>query len=81
MMNEQFENYVLDLGVLVKEKALEAKTTKDKSSCEKDDDYHLGYLMAFYEIVSLMQQQAAVFDIDLAQLGLEDIDPESELLQ
>ena len=80
-MNEQFENYVLDLGVLVKEKALEAKATKDESVCRKDSDYHLGYLMAFYEIVSLMQQQAAVFDINLVQVGLDNIDPELDLLQ
>ena len=81
MMNEQFENYVLDLGVLVKEKSLDAKTTKDESSCEKDSDYYLGYLMAFYEIISLMQQQAIAFDINLVQIGLEDIDPELEFLQ
>ena len=37
-------------------------------------------LMAFHEVVSLMQQQAASFGLDLADVALDDIDPERDLL-
>ncbi|MCU7556015.1 hypothetical protein OCL06_15600 [Alteromonas sp. ASW11-19] len=79
MTNEKFKNYVYDLGVILKEKALDAKVEKDKSAGAKDTDYNLGYLMAYYEVVSLMQQQANSFEIELSEIGLDDIDPELEL--
>jgi len=78
--NEEFKNYVYDLGLLLKEKALEAKAAKNESRGGDNYDYYLGYLMAFHEIVSMMQQQAEAFDIALNDIGLGDIDPELELL-
>jgi len=36
--------------------------------------------MAYYEVISLMKQQAIVFDINQEELGLDDIDPELHLL-
>ncbi|MDR6965606.1 hypothetical protein [Shewanella putrefaciens] len=80
MANEKYKNYVYDLGMLLKEKALEAKATKDRAVNGDITDYDLGYLMALHELVSLMQQQAEVFDIELDNIGLGDIDPELDLL-
>ncbi len=80
MTNKQFENYVYDLGVILKRKALEAKAAKDRSIDDNSTGYNLGYLMAFHEVVSLMQQQAEAFDIEINDIGLGDIDPELELL-
>lgn len=73
-------NYLLDLGQLIKEKAFEAKKNRDTSIGTTDYDYALGHLMAFHEIVSLMQQQAEVFGIPLSKIGLENIDPDKDLL-
>jgi hypothetical protein len=73
------ELYTLDLCALLKEKARQAKADSQAASSE-NKEYLLGRLMAFHEIISLMQQQAEVFGIPLAQLGLHDIDPERDLL-
>lgn len=41
---------------------------------------HLGRLMAYHEVISLMQQQARAFGVPLENLNLNDIDPERGLL-
>ncbi len=71
--------YLHDLSVLLKEEALTArKELKEASGDEKL--YAQGQLMAFYRVISLMQQQAKAFDIDLKILALDDIDPDRDLL-
>ena len=79
MKDDKFKNYIYDLGKMLKEKAREAKRDKDTSS-NGDDNYKIGYLMAFHEVIDLMKQQAVVFKIEQKEIGLEDIDAESELL-
>jgi hypothetical protein len=71
-----FRHYVKDLGHLLKERALEAKLHAQGSS----DLYDRGLLMAFYEVVSLMQSQASAFGIEFDDVGLADIHPDSDLL-
>ncbi len=73
------ELYTQDLCALLKEMARRAKAESLTASA-KDKEYTLGRLMAFHEVISLMQQQAEAFGIPLAQLGLEDIHPERDLL-
>ncbi|SHE59231.1 hypothetical protein SAMN02745148_00733 [Modicisalibacter ilicicola DSM 19980] len=80
MSDEIFKNYVYDLGVLIKESAELAKAEKDASQETNADTYKLGYLMALHDVVSLMKEQADVFGIEQCLIGLDDIDPESELL-
>ena len=80
MTNDKYANYVYDLGVLLKEKARDAKVDKDSAVDTDDFDYKLCYLMAFHDVISVLKQQADVFDIDQVELGLKDIEPESELL-
>ena len=76
MSNLQFALYTQDLGNLVREKAVAAKLAVelDKS------DYNVGHLMAWHEIVSLMQSQAPLFGISLSEMGLANLDPDRELL-
>lgn len=71
--------YTQDLCTLLKEKARQAKADSQAAS-SKDKEYMLGRLMALHEVISLMQQQAAAFEIPLTHLGLHDIDPERDLL-
>jgi hypothetical protein len=80
MDKSKYENYLLDLSVLLKEKALEAKQAKDTFSGHEARDYDLGRLMAYHEVISLMQQQAIIFGISLNEIGLEGFDPEKKLL-
>ncbi len=80
MSNDKFKNYLYDLGLLLKEKAQAAKNEKDNPHNQKDNDYNIGYLMAFHEVIDLMKQQADVFDIKQDDIGLADIDAERDLL-
>ncbi len=80
MTNDKYKNYFYDLGMLIKEKAIEAKTDKDLAIDTNDYDYKVGFLMAYNEIVSIMKQQADTFGIDQKDLSLNDICPEMELL-
>ena len=69
-------NYLKDLGQLIKEKAVEAK----KNSQASRDPYNIGFLMAFHEVISLMQSQAVAFGLPLDKIGLSDINSEMDLL-
>jgi hypothetical protein len=80
MTNETTANYLRDLGDLVKRSALGARAERDAASAEADRAFESGRLTAYYEVVSLMQQQAVAFGIELGELALDDIDPERDLL-
>ncbi len=71
--------YLRDLSILLKEKALQARSERDAASGH-EREYALGRLMALHEVISLMQQQAEAFGIDVDELGLSDINPEKDLL-
>lgn len=71
-----FRNYLGDLGVLVRELAIEAKQDVER----KDSDFSAGYLAGFHRVVSLMQQQAEAFGIPLDEIGLDGIDADEDLV-
>jgi hypothetical protein len=72
--------YLRDLGFLLKEMALEAKSARDAAKGTEGSDYAEGKLMAFYAVISLMRQQATAFGIEASALNLHDVDPERDLL-
>lgn len=74
------DNYLLDLGQLLKEHALAAKQQETGARGTEDHQFQLGRLTAYYEIVSLMQLQAAAFDLPLEALGWSGFDPDRDLL-
>ncbi len=78
--NEKFKNYLLDLGQLVKEYALEAVEERLKHKDQPTQDFYDGYILGFHRIVSLMQQQAQAFGIDLKDLRLDGIEPDRDLV-
>jgi hypothetical protein len=75
-MASSADNYLRDLGYLIRERALKAKA----EATSDPGDFTRGQLMAFYEIVSLMQSQADAFAIPFAQLSLDRIDPDRDLI-
>ncbi len=75
-MASSADHYLRDLGFLVRERALKAKAEAESDP----SDFTLCQLMAFHELVSLMQSQAHSFAIQLEHLSLDGIDPDSELL-
>lgn len=75
--------YLLDLGYLPRDMAFDVKARYDAakgSTDEAEKQYLAGKLMAFLEVISLMQDQASVFGIPLKDLSLEGVDPERDLL-
>lgn len=77
---ETAANYLLDLGSLLKKDALEARAKAQASRGTGDNDYDSGRAFAYYEVISLMQQQAAAFQLPLEALSLADIDADRDLL-
>ncbi len=76
--DEKYLYYLQDLSRLIKKYAREAKADLDARKNENNDFYQ-GLLAAYYRIITLMQQQAGGFDIELSTLGLEDINPDVDL--
>jgi hypothetical protein len=77
MENQPAAGFLRDLGSLVAERAAEAKLERDASP---DDGFASGRLMAFHEVVSLMQQQADAFGMTHEEVGLSGISPERDLI-
>jgi hypothetical protein len=78
--NKKYKLYLFDLGQIIKDRALSAKD--DLANEQRNTNgfmYESGRLMAFNEVISIMQQQADGFGIDLGELNLSDIDPDKDL--
>ena len=71
--------YLRDLGELLKEEAVMARSELQEAPSD-DKPYARGQLMALYRVISLMQQQAKAFGIELNEIALQDIDPDRDLL-
>lgn len=75
----KYQLYLQDVGLLVKEYALEAK----KSADGKDGDdriFYRGIVFGYHAVLNLMQQEAEAFGIGLEELRLDDINPDHDLL-
>lgn len=80
MSSSSLGNYLADLGTLLKEAALDAKAEAVQEIGQPGHQFALGRLTAFYEVLSLMRQQAEAFGIDAKEMSLRDFDPDTELL-
>ncbi len=78
--HERLKNYLLDLGQLVKECALEAMAEREKHRGQPAQEFYDGYVLGFHRIVSLMQQEALAFGIELKALRLDGIEPDRDLV-
>ena len=79
MTDDAASNYLRDLGDLLKQAARAARE-ESRRPLPVNDQFALGRLSAFHEVISLMQQQASAFGLDLHSLSLDDIDPDRDLL-
>jgi hypothetical protein len=79
MPDETHKNYLRDLGYLIREKAEESQHDA-RSAAPEDRVWEKGRNFAYMEVVSLMQQQAAAFEIPFTDLMLDGIEPENDLL-
>ena len=81
MVDHKYKLYLHDLVPLILERVQEAKDTRsrlDKDS--KEYMFESGRLLAFNEIISILQQQAEGFGIPHQELGLADIDTNKDLV-
>ena len=77
-MSDTHKHYLFDLGLLIKERALEARRQRDESPAD-GFEFHAGRVLAFNEMISIMKQQAEGFGIPLSDLRLDDIEPDRDL--
>jgi hypothetical protein len=80
MSGEQtYRNYLLATNELLLEFAREAKAQADETRGTEAGTFHAGYLMGMYRVISLMQQQAPAFGLEVDDIGLAGIDPIRDL--
>jgi hypothetical protein len=73
--------YLYDLGLELKLRALEARQERDAApEGSVDRTFGSGRLMAFNEVISIMRQQAKGLGIPLADLRLDDVEPDRDLV-
>lgn len=77
---DSFRNYILQISSLLKENARRAKLDADRSDEADSVAFDSGFLMAYHEVISIMKNQAPFFDLKPKDIGLEDINPERDLL-
>jgi hypothetical protein len=77
---EKLRNYLLDVGRLIKESARQAIEEREKYRGQPAQEFYDGYVLGFHRIVSLMQQEAVAFGIDLKALHLDGIEPDRDLV-
>ena len=68
--------YLRDLGTVLKERARDARRSRQTEG----NDFQRGRLVAYYEVISTMRNQAGAFDLTPEDLNLHDIDPDRDLL-
>lgn len=79
MTEENISGYLLDTIALLKEQAIEAK--RDLENSKKDDfEYNRGHLMSYCAVFSLLKQQAWLFNVNQTEIGLDNLNPEIDLL-
>ena len=76
MATESVQLMLADVSRELLEKAKAAKT----DAAHSGSDYDKGRHFALYEVISLLGQQVDAFGIDRVAVGLNDVDPERDLL-
>lgn len=80
MKNNPYETYLLEITKALKEKAKAAKKIADHQNRKSLLDFYNGYLMTYVGVLMTLKNQAPFFDLTLNDIGLEDINPEHDLL-
>ncbi|MEW6609860.1 MAG: hypothetical protein AB1414_20850 [bacterium] len=75
----KYKCYLFDLGFYIKERALKAKEERNKEIPNTPGyEFQCGRIIAFNEVISIMQQCAKGFDIPLQDLNMKDIEPDRD---
>lgn len=79
-MDEKHRNYLLDLGYLLHERAVEARQRREAAKGSAGEAFETGRAFAYYEVISLMLSQAETFELPVEDLHLEGVDLDRDLL-
>jgi hypothetical protein len=79
-MVDLHKNYLFDLGHLLREEALKARQAFQAAKGTPDAAFQSGRLMAYYEVLSLVVSQAQSFNVPVADLHLNGLDLDRDLL-
>jgi hypothetical protein len=79
-MDNKYQNYLYDLGNILKEYSLEARKDYLEAKGTEDEEFKTGYLMGLHRVLSLMVQQTIGFQICNKEIGLSNFDVDKELL-
>jgi len=80
MNNDTFKTYTFDAITKLKAQAFQARENAQNLQGDRRD-FAEGMLMGYYSIICLLKHQAFVFCIDQKELGLADINPDTDLLR
>jgi hypothetical protein len=69
----EYEALAVTLGEALRELAEEAKAKKIAALGTDDENFQTGYLSAFHRVITLIQQQADIYDVPLEKLSLDKI--------
>lgn len=69
----RYLDYLVVISETIKERAL-------KAVASRKDTYDGGRIMGFNEFISIMQQTAKGMNISLKDIGLDDINPDKDLV-
>lgn len=73
-------SYLRDTNALLLEKARTAKARKAAAIDTDDHAYQNGRVFSYYEVISLLRDQALAFGIDPAEIDLGAVDLERDIL-
>jgi len=79
-MADLHKNYLFDPGYLLREEALRAKQAFQASKGTGDEAFQSGRVMAYYEVLSLIVNQAQSFGVPIADLHLAGLNLDRDLL-
>lgn len=79
MNTTDYHNFLQDVGALLRARALAAKVDRNRASGEQRL-FEQGRLFAYLETISLLQQELDAFGIERAEMQLDGIEPERDLL-
>jgi hypothetical protein len=76
-----YEGFLRDVGGYIRERAFEAKRQREQSPVGSEERLlHTGRTIAFSEVLSVLQQTLAGFDLSPETMQLGELDPDVDLL-
>ncbi len=80
MADDKYRFYLMDVGLILRERALEAEQEQEAARGTAGASFEVGRAMAYYEVVSLLLGQAEVFGLAPEDLRMEGFHPDRDLL-